>query len=331
MKGDLQPDNMTREVQPGLISVVMPCYNAVPFVEEAVASVLSQTYRQVELIAIDDGSDDGSPAVLERLRSAEPARLTVLQTQREGPYPARNRGLAVAHGEYIAFLDADDYWERDCLAQLQATLHTTAADVAYCGWQNHGPGAPSERPYIPPAHELEDTALAFLRACPWPIHAALLRRSMVERLHGFSVRKFTSMDYDLWIRLLGEDAKIARVPRVLAHYRWHDRGQISKVKWRQVLDAWEVRRDFVQANPSLVRHIDPDTLREVVNGALLTSGMDAYWKRDLESAQILLRAAMRERTVTWRDLKYALPTLLPGSAFRALVSMHDRRERGATP
>ena len=73
----------------------------------------------------------------------------------------------------------------------------------------------------------------FVRTCPWPIHAALVKRNIVERLGGFSERRFASMDYDFWLRALAETQNIKRVPEVLAFYRWHNLGQISAVKWRQ--------------------------------------------------------------------------------------------------
>jgi hypothetical protein len=115
------------------------------------------------------------------------------------------------------------------------------------------------------------------------------------------------------------------VPQVLAHYRWHGSGQISSVKWKQVLDAWQVRRDFVRENPQLVAHLDGRELRKLVDGVLLDSALNAYWKRDLESAQRLFRKAIR--TGCWRasDLRYLLPSLLPRSAYRALISAADRR------
>ncbi|MDE2147709.1 MAG: glycosyltransferase, partial [Burkholderiales bacterium] len=224
-----------------LVSVVMPCYNAERFVEQAVRSALGQSHGRVELLVVDDGSTDGSAAVLARLQAEFGSRLTRLRTERAGPYPARNLALRHAGGELVAFLDADDWWEPDFLAAAWAAMQAAAADVAYCGWQNVAEGAPrgapGTEPYVPPAYEQGDLAAQFLRGCPWPIHAALLRREVIDALGGFSERRFSSMDYDLWLRLLGVTQRLVRVPRVLAYYRWHGQGQISAVKGRQALDA----------------------------------------------------------------------------------------------
>src|ERR1700690_2599129 len=165
-----------RHFDPNLISVIMPSYNAASFVEEAVGSALGQSYGQVELIVVDDGSTDGSVEILEQLAREHPGRIKLLFQDHLGPFPARNRGLAEASGGLIAFLDADDYWSPPCLESLAIALEQSQADIAYCGWQNVGEGTPGSDPHVPPDYSLMDATAEFLRSCPWPIHAALVRR-----------------------------------------------------------------------------------------------------------------------------------------------------------
>ena len=303
----------------------MPGFNAAPYVEQAVRSVLDQTCRDVELIFVDDGSTDTTGAILLTLRREFGDRLTLLLTQRVGPYPARNLALSRARGNFVAFLDADDWWEPDFLESMLDALLLGHADVAYCGWQNVGDGVAGTRgrPYLPPDYLIGDTTEHFLTNCPWPIHAALIRRSVVEQLNGFSERMFSSMDYDFWIRLLPVTSRMVRVPRVLAYYRWHGGGQISATKWRQVLNAWRVRRDFVLANPALVAHMPPARRKELVDGVLLQAGYEAFWRRDLDSAQPLFRQALRTGAWHGKDLKYVVASLLPSAVFRALVGRAD--------
>jgi hypothetical protein len=224
----------------------------------------------------------------------------------------------------VAFLDADDYWAPDCLCQLKAALEAADADIAYCGWQNVGLSGPRSQPYVPPDYDDEDKVYAFLRSCPWPIHAALVRRSVLEALGGFAERRFTSMDYDLWMRTLAVVERMVLVPKVLAFYRWHDLGQISRIKWRQVLDAWEVRRTFLKSYPALVSHLDRDELIDLVDGQVLNAGIEAYWKRDLESAHRLLRVALRTHAWKLAHLRYLLPSLLPARLYRAIVTAADK-------
>ena len=99
---------MSETFVPSRISVIMPCYNAASFVEEAVNCVMNQTYPDVELIVVDDGSTDGGADILQKLATRHSPRLTLLFQDRMGPYPARTLGLEHAHGGRVAFLDADD-------------------------------------------------------------------------------------------------------------------------------------------------------------------------------------------------------------------------------
>lgn len=312
-------------VIPNRISVVMPCYNAAPYLEEAVASALGQSHGDVEVVLVDDGSSDGSADIAARLQGDHPQRVRLLHAQRLGPYPARNLALRHIRGEFVAFLDADDWWDASALEKLHSALVSSGADIAYCGWQNVGEGVVSA-PYVPPEYEQEDPVAHFVRTCPWPIHGALLRRELVERLGGFSERRFSSMDYDFWLRALVLTRKIKRVPEVLAFYRWHGQGQVSAVKWRQVLDALAAQRDFIRANPKLVAHLSEERLRDLTEGMVLRQAYRAFWKRDLASAQKLFRHVAAAGAYKFTDLLHILAArLLPFPVYRWLVATLDRR------
>ena len=285
---------------------------------------MRQTYEDVELIVVDDGSTDASVEILQRCVARCAPRLTLLFQTRKGPYPARNLGLQSARGGRIAFLDADDYWAPDALEKLATALDSHGADIAYCGWQNVGTGAPGTEPHVPPDYLQMDTAAEFLRSCPWPIHAALVRREALDAVRGFSERRFSAMDYDLWLRLYAHTQKLVLVPEVLAFYRWHDKGQISKTKWKQVLDSAQVRRDFVANYPERVAHLPAAKVRELSDGYLLREAYRAYWQHNLLDAQILFRRALVHGWWKMRDLKYLLPALLPNALFAWLVGTANR-------
>ena len=308
-----------------LVSVVMPCFNAERYLEQAVRSVMAQTLRVVELIVIDDESTDQSPQIVSRLQAEFGGRIVHASQAKAGPYAARNHGLHLAQHPFVAFLDADDWWAPDCLEKLHAALLADSkAALAYCGWQNIGLEGGRGAPYVPPDYELEDKATRFLRAAaPWPIHAALVRRSVIDEVGGFDLDLPTCMDYDLWLRI-AVARPIRLVPEVLAFYRHHRSGQITSTQWRQARNSWLVKRKFVRQQPQLVRHLSRSVLKDLIDGSLLRRGYDNFWRRDLESAQRIFRMSLVKGGWRVKDLVYLLPSLLPPALFRKIVISRDR-------
>lgn len=110
------------------ISVIVPVYNVAAYVARTIDSLLSQTYPSVEIIIIDDGSTDGSSAIVDSYATRE--GVHILHQTNQGVSAARNAGLAIASGEFIAFVDADDTVSPDYLAALHTELDATNADLA---------------------------------------------------------------------------------------------------------------------------------------------------------------------------------------------------------
>ncbi len=312
-----------------LISVIMPCYNAEEFVSEAINSVINQSYKNIELIIIDDGSSDNSYDICKKFLVQKDIKISLMMQENKGPYPARNHGLGHAKGKYISFLDADDYWHPECLMLLKQALDDNSGDVAYCGWQNVGNGGPgSNEPYIPPEYEKGDIVKYFLKSCPWPIHAALIKENIIRELGGFSERYFTSLDFDLWLRMISVTKSFVRVPEVLAFYRWHSEGQISSIKSRQVIDAWKVRHNYTIEHPELISHITDSEVKELVNDSILSNAYTAYWRRDIDSALILFRKAFLNGYWEVKDLKYMMLAMLPSRWLKCLLRFFDKAQPG---
>lgn len=112
-----------------LISVIIPVYNAEKFINRAVQSVLMQTYKEIEVIIVDDGSSDESTSVC---ASIDDVRIKVIRQENAGPAQARNTGLEHAKGEFICFLDADDYLEPNYIEMLYTGIQH--ADISVCGY-----------------------------------------------------------------------------------------------------------------------------------------------------------------------------------------------------
>ena len=183
-----------------LVSVIIPSYNSVITLEKTLESVFAQSYENIEVMLVDDGSTDGSVMLARDIASRE-SRLRLVTQRNKGPGPARNHGLQQSHGKYIAFLDADDLWDSECLIKLVNAVEVSGADIVYCGWQNLGVAVGKGEPFIPPDYENVDKYETFLRGCRWPIHAALTRKSAIDDVGGFDEQWTSCMDYDLWLRM----------------------------------------------------------------------------------------------------------------------------------
>jgi len=240
-----------------LISVIMPCFNNSATVKRSVSSVLDQSYDTIEVILVDDGSTDYSREIVFGLRDKD-SRLKVITQANQGPGPARNHGLKDARGEFVAFLDADDYWDADCLYKLHAALMDSGADLAYCGWQNTGENTKGGVPFIPPDYAGVEKVELLLGGCRWSIHAALTRMTAVDEVGGFDERWTSCMDYDLWLRM-ASTRKIVRVPEVLAYYVHHEGEQITKNRLRGAVNHWRIQLEFIRRNRDLVKRIGKKT------------------------------------------------------------------------
>lgn len=127
------PAEHTRKEQSPLVSVIIPVFNVAPYLREALDSVVQQTYFQMEIIIVDDGSTDGSGEICDEYRPD--ARAQVIHQENRGLSGARNAGLDRAAGEYIAFLDPDDAWHPDYIRKLLGAVKNV--DVAICQYEVH--------------------------------------------------------------------------------------------------------------------------------------------------------------------------------------------------
>ncbi len=122
-----------------LISIIITVYNVDTFLDRCLKSITNQTYRNLEIILINDGSTDRSDQICDAWASKDP-RIKVLHTTNQGVAAARNCGLHIANGDYIGFADADDWAEPDMFEKLADSLEQYNADIAICGFEEKWPG-----------------------------------------------------------------------------------------------------------------------------------------------------------------------------------------------
>ncbi len=166
---------------------------------------------------VDDGSHDATRAIAEALAERD-VRIRVVSQPNGGESAARNTGISHARFEWLLFLDADD-WVSPCyLERLTSAIDADPSlDAVHCGWarvaQN---GAELIEEYRPPTGDLFPV---LARRAAFPVHACLVRRSMVEAAGSFDISLRKSPDWDLWQRIARCGATFGAVPEVLAYYR----------------------------------------------------------------------------------------------------------------
>jgi glycosyltransferase involved in cell wall biosynthesis len=203
-----------------LISVLMPVRNGARWLREAVDSIRDQTFRDFELIVVDDGSDDGSVWLLERCARADD-RVRVLRQPPLGIVAALNLGITAARAPYLARLDADDVARPDRLAlQLGFIERHDRVDLVGSAAQIiDASGAVTGR--IAPPVDPGKLARHLHRGNPFVHSSVMMRAESVRRLGGYRKAFGAAEDYDLWLRM-AENGGIANLPERLVALRRHD-------------------------------------------------------------------------------------------------------------
>jgi glycosyltransferase involved in cell wall biosynthesis len=222
------------------VTVLMPVHNAVAYLPAAVASILAQTYTDFELLILNDGSDDGSGAVLRGL-SATDARIRLLETDHLGLIGALNIGLKHARGALLARMDADDVSLPDRLA-LQVARMRCEPSLFAIGGQVHtiGPdGADLEQPpRLPVGVAAVRAALREMSRCPLTQGAALIRTERLRELGGFRRQFPHAEDLDMWLRA-ADTMSLDNLPDTVLLYRWHGTNVSALKRAEQIVSTWK--------------------------------------------------------------------------------------------
>lgn len=211
------------------VSVVMPVYQGQRYLEVAINSVRAQTFRNWELLIIDDGSSDDSFQIAKNLSRMD-SRIGCRQQIHGGAARARNHGIREAKGKYVAFLDADDFWHPDMLNETVGLLNGSASiDVARTAWfliEENGIGPLTRQSEVQGA--AADSELENLLVENNLVPAATLTRlSCIEGVGGFDESLTAEEDWDLWIRISASGGRFGFINRPLAMYRKYDGGVTS--------------------------------------------------------------------------------------------------------
>ncbi|MBQ0720404.1 MAG: glycosyltransferase family 2 protein [Gammaproteobacteria bacterium] len=299
-----------------LISIIMPCYNRADTIATSIESVLAQSFTDWELVIVDDGSTDGSAEITQSFND----RRIKLHTQKNsGVCRARNAGIDHAQGSLIAFLDTDDTWHPDYLSQLHGALTNSDATLVYCGWQNIGLAGGQGEPFVPPDYETPKKLELLFQNCRWPIHACLTYKTAIIEAGLFNESILTSEDYLLWLNIAIKHP-LTRVPEVLAYYHFHAGEQATQDKAKIAINHCLAQRLFLSQHPEAITTLGASQVRQLMYGELLKQGFACYWNRDLRNARSIFKQVMKCGYGNFDDWKYMLPSLLPYSLHRKLIT-----------
>jgi CDP-glycerol glycerophosphotransferase len=236
------------------VSIIIPVHNTASFLPTCLDSILSQSWPDLEVIAVDDGSTDGSRECLLRYSKIDPRLTVVLIDAPGGAGPARNIGLRHAKGDYVWFVDSDDWIEPGSLAQIASALDSQDPDVLLLGWSRRYPtGEVSECP----AKEHLEAAPARFALHEWPRAVRILhtpwnkvvRRKLLERTQ-FQFASGWYQDLSFTYLMLASAESISALPSNLLNYRQRPSGAMS-TKSRghlAVLKQWSSVFELVEAH-----------------------------------------------------------------------------------
>lgn len=284
------------------VSVVIPCYNDGAYLQQAIESCLRQTMREIEVIVVDDGSDDAvTQAVLEKQSDS---RVAVFSTNRTGPAAARNKAIEHARGRYILPLDADDWIDPEYIASAVQVLDKKPnVGIVYCRAKLFGE---QEEDWNLPDFEF-NTFL--LDNCIFI--TAMFRKEDWETIGGFSTEfKHGLEDYDFWLSVIELGREVYQFPNKWFHYRLKKESRTTQMISSVAATAETYELLFQRHRALYLKHIDSyvrglrRTLIEqkVLNGSNGAQKKDAvaeYW----QTIKVLKpkRARQVERLLALKD------------------------------
>ena len=193
-----------------LVSIIIPTYNVQDYIVECVESCYAQTYKNIQVICIDNNSTDDTRYILKEIKIKYPSLIIDKETKPGAPY-ARNKGLKIANGEYIQFLDADDIIEAIKIEQQVEHLLLTGADVVV-----------SDRIVKNETLEIEKERFTFQKVINNSLETAIVqiiitgnplyKKSIVEKIGGYNENLESAQDWDFHIRLVLSNAKFVYLP-----------------------------------------------------------------------------------------------------------------------
>lgn len=224
-----------------LVSVIMPAYNAALFIEEAINSVILQTFSDWELIVIDDCSEDASFFIAEKMALLDSRIIPLRNEINVGVANTRNRGIDLARGKYIAFLDSDDVWHPEKLQCQLKRMEESKADICYCSYAIIDSDGNKCKPdyKVPYTVSYEDILRENCIQC-----SAMLIPTEIVKKFKFNTQYYHE-DYVLNLDILGQGGYAAGCTEILLKWRYLENSR-SFDKRKSAFNRWEIYRKYLK-------------------------------------------------------------------------------------
>ena len=236
----------------GLISVIVPIYKVEPYLDKCIASIVQQTYSNLEIILVDDGSPDSCPAICDRWAEKD-ARIRVIHKENGGVSSTRNAGLRIAQGQFISFVDSDDYINSQMLEMMIAEMGDEKVGIVECGSQeiftDH-----IQNIVFPNAHMPSDVVVKeLLGSTGAPVWNKLFRRAVLENVEFYEELRYGE-DTLFFYQALKRTGEFVQIPFVGYYHLMRDDSLVGNhFKPYQVQSLWaaekvakEIQTDYPQ-------------------------------------------------------------------------------------
>jgi glycosyltransferase involved in cell wall biosynthesis len=276
-----------------LVSIIMPVYNAAQYVGDALKSITNGTYKNIEIICINDGSTDNSLKVLRDAAGLDP-RIKVFNQENCGIVKTLNKAIDLANGDYIARMDADDICEPDRIElQLKLAIHSSA-DIISSSRKTFGSKTVLHE--TPTSHEEIIISLAIQNTIT---HPTVFCKQEVLKNNKYSENHQYAEDYELWTRLAQNGYKFAGIKKSLLNYRLHA-NQVSKIhqKKQQEIDT-EIKINHIKWLSININSIDKSTSK----GVIFLESYKLYKRLDRKSLNLNYNAFHMLAKFYCQDLK----------------------------
>lgn len=300
-----------------LVSVIIPAYNAETFILDALNSITSQDYPTVEIVVVDDGSRDGTVALVE---DACPDAKIIQQTNL-GAAAARNTGLKAAQGTFICFLDADDGWFPGKIrAQVTYLLQHPETGAVFHKWLVWRPDCDGKYT-LPRVHEPPRSLEIDLELSGWIYHrllldcvvhtsAIMMRREVFEQVGFFRTELVTGEDYDYWLRI-SRLYKIDKLKGIYSYYRAAPDSLTSKPK--QSNNEYNVLKNAIRqwgnASPN-GRAVSSQELTKRLAKLTFDFGYSHFYQGSATVARGAFFQCLKHQPFRWRAMAYLLATFI---------------------